>query len=187
MVRRAAKATMRIYAVTVASHTLSEKRVSNGIVANGFTLVELMITLFIIGMIAGAVVMTLPGDEAAMAEDADRFAARVAAARDEAIIGSRPVAVWVAPSGYGFEQRRDGQWLLMTGRGFDDMNWRQGTVARLVGNTADEDSDAEGPARSRFTFDATGLPSAPVSILLSRGEDEGEVKVSTVGEVSRAR
>jgi len=175
---------MRIFAVMVVRQSPDVNRRIRGLTPNGFTLVELMITLFIIGLIAGAVVMTLPGDEAAISEDADRFAARVAAARDEAIIGSRPVAVWIASSGYGFEQRRDGHWLPMTGRGFSDMNWRQGTLARFPGSG---DNEAEAPARSRFVFDATGLPSAPVSILLLRGEDEGEITVSAVGEVARVR
>lgn len=178
---------MRIFAVMAAKHSPDNERLVKGCTSNGFTLVELMITLFIIGLIAGAVVMTLPGDETAISEDADRFAARVAAARDEAIIGSRPVAVWIAPSGYGFEQRRDGQWLPMTGSGLDDMNWRQGTIAHLARNNDPDDNEVEVPARSRFAFDATGLPSAPVSIILSRGEDEGEITVSAVGEVARAR
>ncbi|MFY7894647.1 MAG: type II secretion system protein, partial [Phycisphaerales bacterium] len=41
---------------------------------SGFTLIELMVALFIIGLVAGAVVLALPGDSAALSEDADRFA-----------------------------------------------------------------------------------------------------------------
>ena len=78
---------------------------------NGFTLIELMVVLFIIGLVAGAVVLSLPGDSAALSEDADRFAARVAAARDEAVVSARPIAVWIAPSGYGFDTRQDRQWV----------------------------------------------------------------------------
>ena len=149
----------------------------------GFTLIELMVTLFVIGLIAGAVVMTLPGDGAALSEDADRFAARVAAARDEAVIGVRPVGVWVAPSGYGFEQRSHGQWGAITGRGFPDTNWREGTRASVEHDEATLSPVELG--RSRIVFDTTGLPNIPATIILTRGEDQMAVKIGATGEVSR--
>ena len=34
--------------------------------ARGFTLIELMVVLFIIGLVAGAVVLSIPGDSAAL-------------------------------------------------------------------------------------------------------------------------
>ena len=45
-------------------------------VRNGFSLVEMMVVVFIMGLLATAVVMTLPGSERKLRDEAERFAAR---------------------------------------------------------------------------------------------------------------
>lgn len=159
----------------------------------GFTLIELMVVLFIIGLVAGAVVLSLPGDSAALSEDADRFAARVAAARDEAVVSARPIAVWIAPSGYGFDARQDRQWVPLNARTLVNRDWKPGTVARIEGS-ADEpaapnaaDPSAVQPDRARFWFDSTGLPNVPVTVVLSRGVNSDRIMISATGEVARPR
>ena len=160
---------------------------------NGFTLIELMVTLFIIGLVAGAVVLSLPGDSAALSEDADRFAARVAAARDEAVVSARPIAVWVAPSGYGFDARQDRAWVPLNARALANRDWKPGTIARVEGEAAEAvappgtDPAAAAPSRARFWFDSTGLPNMPVTVLLSRGANSDRVVISATGEVGRPR
>ncbi len=161
---------------------------------NGFTLIELMVVLFIIGLVAGAVVLSLPGDSAALSEDADRFAARVAAARDEAVVSARPIAVWIAPSGYGFDARQDRQWVPLNARTLANRDWKPGTVARIEGEAADvaappgtDAAAAAAPSRARFWFDSTGLPNAPVEVVLSRGANSDRIIISATGEVGRPR
>jgi len=161
---------------------------------NGFTLIELMVVLFIIGLVAGAVVLSLPGDSAALSEDADRFAARVAAARDEAVVSARPIAVWIAPSGYGFDTRQDRQWVPLNARTLANRDWKPGTVARIEGEAAEVTSPpgtnpaaAAPPSRARFWFDSTGLPNAAVEVVLSRGANSDRIIISATGEVSRPR
>lgn len=160
---------------------------------HGFTLIELMVVLFIIGLVAGAVVLSLPGDSAALSEDADRFAARVAAARDEAVVSARPIAVWIAPSGYGFDARQDQQWVPLNARTLANRDWKPGTVARIEGEAAQSDRPAgsdpaeDAPSRARFWFDSTGLPNAPVAVVLSRGENSDRIIISATGEVARPR
>lgn len=162
-------------------------------VDNGFTLIELMVVLFIIGLVAGAVVLSIPGDSAALSEDADRFAARVAAARDEAVVSARPIAVWIAPSGYGFDARQDRQWVPLHARTLANRDWKPGTMARIEGQAAeaatpaDSDPAATAPSRARFWFDATGLPNAPVEVVLSRGTNSDRIIISATGEVARPR
>ncbi|MFN3475747.1 MAG: type II secretion system minor pseudopilin GspH, partial [Blastomonas sp.] len=161
--------------------------------SNGFTLIELMVVLFIIGLVAGAVVLSLPGDSAALSEDADRFAARVAAARDEAVVSARPIAVWIAPSGYGFDARQDRQWVPLNARTLANRDWKPGTVARIEGQAAEDvtpmavDPANAAPLRARFWFDSTGLPNAPVTVLLSRGANSDRIIISATGEVGRPR
>ena len=85
--------------------------------------------LMVMGLLASVVVLSLPGDERALRDEAERFAARTLAARDMAITGSQPVALVVSDSGYYFERRSDQQWQPLPGRGFDLTAWASGTRA----------------------------------------------------------
>ena len=140
----------------------------------GFTLIELMVVIFIIGLAAAAVVMNLPGDERAISDDSSKFAARLASVRDDAILQSRGMAVWVAPSGYGFEQREGGEWKPIADRAMRSENWNPGTQA-VTGET---------DGQARISFDSTGLPSGPLDVTLVRGDTQITVRVDAAGEVS---
>jgi general secretion pathway protein H len=153
----------------------------------GFTLIELLIVLFIIGLVAGAVVLALPGDSAALSEDADRFAARVAAARDEAVVSARPIAVWIAPSGYGFDARQDRQWVPLNARTLANRDWKPGTIARIEGAGGEGEQNEADAGRARFWFDSTGLPNRPVTVMLSRGNNSDSIVISATGEVGRPK
>src|SRR3546814_12322448 len=76
----------------------------------GFTLVELMVVLVIVGLMGVAVVLTAPGDANTLAREADTLAARLLRAREEAILTTRPVQVVVDARGYSFERQSFGQW-----------------------------------------------------------------------------
>ncbi len=142
--------------------------------ANGFTLVEMLVVIFLLGLASAAVVLMLPGGDSTVRNDAERLAARIAAARDEAVMQARPVAVWTRASGYGFEQRFDGQWRTHPDATFKARNFDDGT--RIAG-----------AAQKRILFDATGLPSSPAEIDLVNGEGRSRVSVSASGEVAVAR
>ena len=142
--------------------------------ANGFTLVEMLVVIFLLGLVSAAVVLMLPGSDSTVRNDAERLAARIAAARDEAVMQARPVAVWTRASGYGFEQRFDGQWRAHPDAAFKARNLDNGT--RIAG-----------AAQKRIVFDATGLPSAPAQIDLVNGEGRSRISVTASGEVAVAR
>ena len=76
----------------------------------GFTLVEVMVVTALIGLAAGAVVMTLPDPRPPVGQQAEVFAARLVRAREEAILTGRPVAVTADARGYGFEVFAGGEW-----------------------------------------------------------------------------
>ncbi len=139
---------------------------------NGFTLVELMVVLTIIGFISAAVVLAIPDPRGRVIDDADRFAARVAAARDEAVVTARPMGVWVSASGYGFQRREGGQWVEMDSKPFVAVNWKPGTRA-LVGKDGQQ----------QIGFDGTGLPTDPVSVTLAREAERVSVTVDMAGKV----
>jgi general secretion pathway protein H len=131
-----------------------------------------MVVLTIIGFISAAVVLAIPDPRGRVIEDADRFAARVAAARDEAVVTARPMGLWVSASGYGFQRREGGRWTAMEDKPFATAIWKSGTRA-LVGKDG----------RQQIAFDGTGLPTDPLSVTLAREGERVSVSVDMAGKV----
>ena len=158
---------MRIFAAKAKAHARRD--------ANGFTLVELMVVLAIMALAATAVVLTIPGDERSVRSEADRLAARLAGARDIAVIEGGSVAVNFAPSGYGFERRIAGAWQPLPAPSFPQRNW-PGDVRFSAG---------DGQGAARILFDRVGTSPTPQAVVLSGGDAREIVRVSATGEVSR--
>lgn len=144
--------------------------------ANGFTLVELMVVLFLIGLAATAVVMTVGATSRNAGSQAEQFAARVAALRDRAVVESRSFAFWVRPSGYGFEKREGGLWQPIDAKPFQTTDWRAPLSANM-----------QGAGVIRIAFDANGLPSAPMDMTLSGGATPLQIKLDAAGSVNVSR
>jgi general secretion pathway protein H len=123
----------------------------------GFTLVELMVTITVVALMASAVVWAVPAPGAKLRNDALRFAARVRAARDQAIVSAQPVSVWVTAGGYGFDQRASGRWVPMADKPLRVERWTEGARAAL---------DAP-DGRVRVTYDPTGLPDRAADVRLA--------------------
>lgn len=70
----------------------------------GMTLVEMLVVLAIIGVAAGAVTLGIGSATRApsVESEARRFATRLQAAADDAMLGDRMVALTATPEGYGF-------------------------------------------------------------------------------------
>ena len=141
----------------------------------GFTLVELMIVLVILGLMMSVAVLSIPRGDGKLESDAQQFAARTAALRDNAILQSRPMAVQVTPSGYSFRERRKGGWTVMEDKPFRTTNWSDGVSAE-TGET--------GPML--ISFESTGLPSDQVELRLSYENMGRSIEVSPMGDVKLA-
>ncbi len=144
--------------------------------ARGFSLLELMVVLFIIGIASTAVVMTISSPERGVRDEAEQFAARLAALRDNAILQSRTMAVTVRPSGYGFETRNDGNWVPLSDAPFSTTDWKSGTTVQM--------SDAR---QMRIAFDSTGLPSSAASIALKHDNVTVTLKLAATGDIRVVR
>ncbi len=142
----------------------------------GFTLVELMVVLVIVGLMSGAVILTMADPRGRLSDDADLFAGRVRAARDHAIVTARPVALWVSTTGYGFEERREGEWRSMTERPLAPTDWSGGVAA-----SAGQDG------RARIWFDTIGRSDQPMRFVLARDGTEVPVTVDLDGRVTHGR
>jgi general secretion pathway protein H len=132
----------------------------------GFTLVELMVVLVIIGLASAAVVLAIPDEGGSLQSEAERFAARAKAARDNAIVESRPALLRIDEAGYRFDRRDSGLWQQTA-----QYDWVQGTEVAVEG---------EEGAQSRF--DTTGL-AAPLTVTMRRRERQVAVSIDSDGSI----
>ena len=139
----------------------------------GFTLIELMIVITIIGLASAAVVWSIPDPRGRLLDEATRFAARTRAAQQSAIIVARPVSVWVTAGGYGFDERTHGAWAPIAEKPLRVTSWSKGTHALV----------AENGGRQRVMFDSTGLADRQLDVQLARGDEAVTVRIAADGSV----
>ena len=139
----------------------------------GFTLIELMVVITVIGLASAAAVLMMPDTRGRLMDEASRFAVRTRAAHDAAIVEARPVSLWVTSGGYGYDQWRGGMWSPMDGP-LAVERWKPGTAAAGV---------EAGTGRERVTFDTTGLADRPLTVTLTREGMRTEVVVEADGSV----
>lgn len=133
----------------------------------GFTLVELMVVIAVIGVAAGAVMLSMPDPRPTLVVEAERFAARLTLAREEAVMTNRPVALRADAAGYGFE-------------GFDGAVWTP-LIGVLAPKAWGEGTAVAAPARA--VFDPTGGADA-ASVRLEREGQAVTVAIDGAGEVT---
>lgn len=138
----------------------------------GFTLVELMVVIAIIGIASAAVVLAMPDPRGRLIDDADRFAARVRVAHDAAILNARTTSVWVAPGGYGFDVHSGTGWQPMPDKGLRVAQWGKDVRPMLAGD-----------GRARVIFDSTGLADRPLDLRLERDGRIATIHIGAAGEV----
>ncbi|MEL6365044.1 MAG: GspH/FimT family pseudopilin [Pseudomonadota bacterium] len=144
--------------------------------ARGFTLLELLVVLVLLGLVGGAVMLTIPTGESEVRKEAREIALRLRAASEEAIVSGRPVGLDIDGTGWRFATYAERAWYpvaagpLRPGRfSASAAVIHDGAPVEPIG----EDADGENltVALPRFLFEETGV--APV--LEVRLEDRGEV------------
>lgn len=138
---------------------------------SGFTLVELMIVLVIIGLASAAVMVAIPDGRARLGDDADAFAARLVTARDLSVIAGQDIGVRVDAQGYRFSQRGADGWQDVTAKALQARQW--------AGDTRVETRIDSGDL---LVFDTTGL-ATPALVTLQRGAARASVVVDAAGSV----
>jgi len=136
----------------------------------GFTLVELLVVLAIIGMAGAAVALTIPDPRGDLRSEGERFAARAHAAQDAAILEARDMALWVSTSAYGFERREAGRWQMVDEQPFRAQAWPEGAQALVDGR------------RARIRFDTTGQVE-PLDVTLVRDDARVLIRIAADGTI----
>lgn len=158
----------------------------------GFTLVELMVVLAIMGLAAAAVILTLPSQDQILRQEADRLAVRLAAARDLAVVEGRGTAAVISPSGYGFEQRVRGEWQMLQGRAFVQHDWPR-DIRVTVDNIGEGGIEEGGGGQTRILFSRLGTTPTPQSLTMMASQTQSgdaareHIHISASGEIRRAR
>jgi general secretion pathway protein H len=111
-------------------------------VIKGFTLIEVLITLLIVGVVMASVGLATGGFRARDLEfEADRIAQLFSLAREEAQVRGRPVRMVVSDIGYQFESLSENQWRLIRE---DELlrarRWEEPTQIKI--ETADKPEDS---------------------------------------------
>jgi general secretion pathway protein H len=138
----------------------------------GFTLIELMVVMFVIGLAGAAVLLTIPDGRPKVGREAEVLAARLREARDEAVLTNRAVDVRLTAAGYDFRIQRAGEWTPLQEAPFQPRTWTEGLQAQLVA--------ADGGQSIRF--DPTGGAGA-AAVTLTRAEARARVAVDDAGNV----
>ncbi len=126
----------------------------------GFTLVEMLAVIFIIGLASAIVVLTMPPPEGPVEEAAERFVMLSQRAADEAIVSGNVVGIRIDERGYEFARYRGGAWIALPGFQGDD--WPLGATVDLQSEAMSQErrmverQPGEEPLPPLVTFDPTG-------------------------------
>lgn len=94
----------------------------------GFTLIELLVVVTILGLLSAAIVLAAPADSD-LKPEAERLAARIKAAQEQAILSNRALALRVDGNGYAFSRRGRAGWEDATAAPLASVRWEAPTQA----------------------------------------------------------
>ncbi len=163
----------------------------------GWTLVELLVVVFVIGLMSGLVVMSLPPGTPLAEREADRLARILDRTAKEAIVAGEPLAWRLDGGAYRLERYRDGDWQpadLARPPAPVPASLRvrvalDGAVAADAGGDGGGRGlaaarDAEAVLARRIIFLPYG-EATPADILLQGTGSEATVRVTADGDVQR--
>jgi type II secretion system protein H len=155
----------------------------------GHTLLEVLLALAIVGAASALVVTRLPAPEPELGRAAHGFAARLAAASEEAVVSGLPVGVSVDAEGYAFSRRVAGEWrAILDDPTLAPRRWPVGTAvvaAREGERLGGLRRDLLEPPAPDLRFDPVGSATA-FTLDLTDAERGYRVRVDAGGVVTFA-
>lgn len=152
----------------------------------GYTLVEALTVLVVIGIMAGAVVLLAPGPDKKARDFVERFAARLSLASEETVLRNRPIGLFINDEGFGFSRLERAGWTpAEAGTPLAFRAWPEGIDHRVEETAIPDDGRRDGLAAR---FDSMG-GATPARIALSGGGERWIVEIDGQGRarVSQAR
>lgn len=143
---------------------------------SGFSLVEVMISLFIIGLMVGVVILNLPDRENSVVVEGRKLAANLQMAAQSSLIGQYPSGVRFNEEGYSIVKYDGEEWTPQNTYSFGE---DQTPIISLRQNGAELDMDEVRKSNIPvIRYDTTGL-ATPFELSLLYGNE----KVSLTGGV----
>ncbi|MBL8299171.1 MAG: type II secretion system minor pseudopilin GspH [Rhodanobacteraceae bacterium] len=107
--------------------------VASHVQVRGFTLIEILVVVVILGVLAAAVSIALSGagGERQLEREAERLQALLAYACEQAEIGGLAVGLSLADNGYAFSQRNGDSWKVITQGELREREWPANLRAEL--------------------------------------------------------
>jgi general secretion pathway protein H len=131
-----------------------------------------MVVLAVMGLLAGVAVWRWPEGSGRVRADAVALSSRVAAARDQAILSGRPLALEIDAAGYRFVERGEQGWQPVAEPALRERNWSRGV--RPAGTAAS----------ARLSFDSVGLPDRALDLRLAGPNASAVMEIAADGEVT---
>lgn len=148
--------------------------------ARGFTLLEVLVVLLIMGLLLGLVsVVVMPGERARLGVESERLARLIALAGEEARLGGHAIAWTAEAPGYRF-WRHDPKsgWQPMEGN--DLLRPRALPAGMVVTGLMVENSPVAGPVRLEFAANGTATA---FTLGLGLGAASATIAGSPVGAI----
>lgn len=141
----------------------------------GFTLIEVLTVLIIIGLMTSVVVLTIPTPKSALDTQAEFMVGSLNELAQNSIITGKVGAAGFSQSGYVLYQFADDEWQELT-----SSEWRESY--RLLYERADARLDLPKEATPSILFQPTGL-STPFELVMSDNDAEYTLLTSGDGRV----
>lgn len=152
----------------------------------GFTLIEIMVVIVIVGVLMGAVTLSFPktGDKL-LKEHAERFGALISLAQDEAILQSREMALLVGDEGYTFYRNEGNSWVSYSEAPFSHRQFPDQIKSNMYLDGVDIDLKDRDNNKPQVVILSSGEMTPFVYKLTFQGESTVTIKVSATGIVEK--